>query len=114
MRTRHAVAAKKRKKKTLKSAKGFWGGRSKRLRRAKEFSRRALAYAYRDRRAKKRVFRSLWITRINAASREEGLRYRELIDALKKKNILLSRDILAQIASEEPAAFKKLIELAKN
>ncbi len=114
MKTKHAVSAKKRKKKILKLAKGFWGKRSKQYRRAKESVRRALVYAYRDRRVKKREFRSLWITRINAALRERGLSYREFIARLKEKKVLLSRDILAQIAVEEPKAFDMLVELAKN
>ena len=114
MRTRNVVASRKRRKKVLARAKGFWGSRSKHIRRAKEFSRRALAYAYRDRRAKKREFRSLWIVRINAAARARGISYKELIAGLKRKNILLSRDILAQLASEEPVAFDALVEIAKN
>jgi len=114
MKVKHSVAAKKRKKKVLKLTKGYWGRRSKVYRRAREFSRRALVYAYRDRRAKKREFRSLWITRINAAARNRGLTYREFIAGLKKKNILLSRNILAQIASEEPLVFDKLTEIVKR
>jgi large subunit ribosomal protein L20 len=114
MKTAHSPAAKKRKKKTLKAAKGYWGQRSKNLRRATESVRRALAYAYRDRRNKKRDFRALWITRINAALKAQGFSYREFISSLKKKNILLSRDILAQLASEEPDAFKELVEFVRK
>ena len=114
MKTKHSVPSRRRRKKILKTAKGFWGDRSKQYRRAKESVRRALAYAYRDRRAKKREFRSLWILRINAAVKERGLSYREFISSLKKKNILLSRDILAQIAAEEPGVFDKIVELARN
>ena len=113
MKTKHAPATKKRRKKVLELAKGFWGERSKRYRRAREFTRRALSYAYRDRRNKKRDFRSLWITRINAAARANGMAYRTFIAGLKKKNIMLSRDILAQIASEEPQAFTALVEYVK-
>ncbi|MFH1768988.1 MAG: 50S ribosomal protein L20 [Candidatus Omnitrophota bacterium] len=114
MRTTHSVAAKKRKKKILALAKGFWGQRSRTYRRAKESVRRALAYAYRDRRAKKRDFRSLWIIRINAAARANGMPYRHFIAGLKKKQIMLSRDILADIASEEPAVFEQIVELVKQ
>jgi large subunit ribosomal protein L20 len=110
MKTAHSVAAKKRKKKLLSTAKGYRGERSKRIRRVKETVRRAGVYAYRDRRTKKREFRSLWITRLNAAARIEGISYRELIAALKKKKVLLSRDILSRIASEHPEVFKAVVE----
>lgn len=114
MKTKRSVAGRKRRKKVLKLAKGYWGERSKRYRRAIESTRRALAYAYRDRRTKKREFRSLWIIRINAAVRNRGLTYRAFISGLKNKNILLSRDTLAQLASEEPGAFDKLVEIVKS
>ena len=114
MRTRHSVAARKRKKKIFKLTKGYWGKRKNVLRRAKETLRRALVYAYRDRRAKKRQFRRLWIVRINAAVRERGLSYREFIHGLKKNNVNLSRDILAHLAAEEPQVFDRLVELAKR
>ncbi|MCM8774036.1 MAG: 50S ribosomal protein L20 [Candidatus Omnitrophica bacterium] len=114
MRTKHGVATRRRRKKVLKLAKGYWGKRSKHYRRAIETVRRAGVYAYRDRRAKKREFRSLWITRINAATRERGLSYRIFIHKLKEKNILISRDILAKIASEYPEVFDKIVEVAKN
>jgi len=114
MKTKHSPAARRKRKKVLDEAKGFWGRRSKQHRRAEESVRRALSYAYRDRRVKKREFRSLWITRINAALKERGSSYREFIHQLKEKNILLSRDILAQIAAEEPQVFDKLIEFVKN
>ncbi|MFH1772606.1 MAG: 50S ribosomal protein L20 [Candidatus Omnitrophota bacterium] len=114
MRTKHAVPKKKRRKKILKAAKGYWGDRSKNYRRTIESVRRAWAYSYRDRRAKKREFRSLWIMRINAAAREKGWTYRGLINGLKKNNIILSRDILAQIAAQHPVTFDKIVETAKN
>ena len=114
MRVKHAPAAKKRKKKILKLAKGYWGKRSKNYRRAVETVRRALAYAYRDRRQKKREFRALWISRVNAAVREKGLTYGEFIYNLKEKDILLSRDILAKIAAENPEVFDKIIEAAQR
>ncbi len=114
MKTNHAVASRKRKKKVLKSAKGYWGDRSKRFRRAMETLRRAYAYAYRDRRAKKREFRSLWIIRVNAAAAQHGISYREFIHSLKEKKILLSRDILAQLAAENPPVFDKIAEAVKK
>jgi len=113
-RIKSSVTSKKRKKKVLDSAKGYWGERSKRYRRAKETVDRALRYSYRDRRNKKREFRQLWITRINAAAREHGLLYKDLIAGLKKKNILLSRDILADLSVNEPKVFAKIVETVKK
>jgi len=114
MKTKHSVASRKRKKKVLKEAKGYWGERSKKYRRAIETLRRAYSYAYRHRRTKKREFRSLWITRINAALAAQDYSYREFINALKKKEIILSRDILAKIAAEHPEVFSKIVETAKK
>jgi large subunit ribosomal protein L20 len=114
MRVKHHVAGRARKKKILKLARGYWGKRSKHYRRAIETLRRAMVYSYRDRRAKKRELRSLWITRINAAVREKGLTYREFIHGLKTKQINLSRDILAKLAAEEPQVFEKIIETVKQ
>ena len=112
MKVKHAVASRKRKKKVLKAAKGFWGERSKIFRRAIETLRRAYVYAYRDRRVKKREFRALWITRINAAIRERGYTYRGFIAALKQKKVILSRDVLAKLAAEHPDVFDKVVETA--
>jgi large subunit ribosomal protein L20 len=114
MRVKHHVASRARRKKVLGMAKGYWGARSKHYRRAIETVRRALVYAYRDRRARKREFRALWITRINAATREQGLSYRVFMELLKAKNIILSRDMLAKVAAEYPAVFSKIIEVAKS
>ena len=114
MKTKHSVAARKRKKKALKAASGYWGDRSRRYRRAAETLRRAYSYAYSHRRLKKRTFRSLWIVRINAAASAEGISYREFIHGLKVKNILLSRDILAQIAAEQGEVFTKIAETVKK
>jgi len=114
MRVKHAAAAKRRKKGILEAAKGYWGDRSRKYRRALETVRRARVYAYRDRRNKKREFRSLWIVRLNAAAQSKGMTYRDLIFRLKSKNILFSRDILAKIAAEYPAAFDKIVEVVKN
>lgn len=113
MRVKHAVASKKRHQKVLERAKGYWGERSKKYRRAIETVRRALVYSYRDRRAKKSEFRALWITRINAAARERGMIYKDLIHSLKVKNIMISRDILAKIAAEYPQVFDKIVEAIK-
>lgn len=114
MRARNPVASRKRKKKVLKQAKGYWGRRSTNYRRAIETLRRAYVYAYNHRRLKKREFRALWITRINAAARQRGLSYREFTAGLKKKNIALSRNILASIAAENPKVFDKIVEVVKQ
>ncbi|MFH1505352.1 MAG: 50S ribosomal protein L20 [Candidatus Omnitrophota bacterium] len=113
MKVSYSVASRKKRKKILKAAKGYWGQRSKIYRRAIETLRRAYAYAYAHRRTKKREFRSLWIIRINAAATERGISYREFIHALKEKKILLSRDILSQIASEHPKIFDEIVGAAK-
>lgn len=114
MKTNHAVASHKRKKKVLKAARGYWGERSKKYRRAIETIRRAYSFAYVHRRTKKRNFRSLWITRIGAAIRERGSSYREFMHALKENKIILSKDILAHIAAQYPEIFDKIAEVAKN
>ena len=114
MRVKHQPASRARKKKILKMAKGYWGRRSKHYRRAIETVRRALVYSYRDRRARRREFRSLWITRINAAAREQGLTYKDLINILKNKKVLLSRDMLAKIAAEYPVVFGKIVAEVKK
>lgn len=112
-RTRHGVASKKKKKKVLKAAKGYVGGRSKLYRTAKETVTRAEAYSYRDRKVKKRDFRSLWIVRINAACKANGLRYSEFINGLKKARIALDRKVLAELAVSHKSAFKRLAEMAR-
>jgi large subunit ribosomal protein L20 len=114
MRVKQQPASRARKKKVLKMAKGYWGRRSKNFRRAIETVRRALVYSYRDRRARRREFRALWITRINAAVREKGLTYKDFMHDLQKKNVLLSRDMLAKIAAEYPAVFDKIVEEVKK
>ena len=113
MKVKHAVSSRKRHKKVLEAAKGFWGGRSKVFRRASETLRRAGAYSYRDRKNKKRTTRALWIVRINAASRERGVPYRKFINALKQSEVLLSRDMLAKVAAEYPQAFDAILETVK-
>lgn len=114
MKVKSSVASHKRKKKVLKAAKGYWGERSKTYRRAIETLRRAYAFAYRHRRTKKREFRSLWITRINAALEGGDLSYSRFINALTKKKIVLSRDMLAKIAAEHPEVFTKIVETVKK
>jgi len=104
----------KRRKKILKMAKGYVGGRSRLFRTAVDAVHRALVYAYRDRRRRKRDFRRLWITRINAAARLHGISYSCLMDALKKAHIELDRKILADLAVNDPASFSKIAEIAKN
>lgn len=107
-------ATRKRKKKFLKRAKGFWGGRHRLYRTARETVQRALAFATRDRRKKKRTFRSLWIVRINAACRRNGISYSQLVSGLKRAKVVLDRKALADLAVRDGATFKKLVELAKK
>ncbi len=113
-RVKHAVAGRRRRRKVLKQAKGYIGGRHKLHRTAKETVKRAKVYAYRDRKVRKRDFRSLWILRINAACRAHGTKYSEFIAGLKKANIALDRKALAELAVSSKAAFKKLIGIAKG
>ena len=108
-RVKRGVQAKARHKKVLKQAKGYRGARSRTYKVAKQAVMRAGQYAYRDRRVKKRVFRSLWIIRINAALREEGVTYSKFIYSLKSKNIELDRKVLSELAMNSPEKFKKLI-----
>jgi large subunit ribosomal protein L20 len=111
---KHSVATRKRKKKVLKQAKGFWGDRSKQYQQAKRELMHALKYAYRDRKNKKREFRSLWIARINAACRQAGISYSAFMSGLKKANISLDRKILADLAARDNAVFNKIVETIKK
>jgi large subunit ribosomal protein L20 len=111
---KHSVATRRRKKRVLKKAKGFWGDRSKQFRQARRALMHALVYAYRDRRVKKREFRRLWITRINAACRAAGITYSKFMNGLKKAKVNLDRKILADLAVKDSAAFKKLVDLVKG
>lgn len=113
MRTTKGAARNQAKKRLFKKTKGYTGGRGNLLRSAKETLLRAGAFAYRDRRVRKRDFRRLWIIRINAASRERGLRYSELIAGLKKANIELDRKTLAELAVNDVAAFDAVVEKAR-
>lgn len=103
-----------RRKKVLKQAKGYWGGRRRLYRTAAETVLRAGAFAYRDRRAKKREFRALWVLRINAACRALGSTYSSFMNGLKKAGITLDRKILAELAVNDPAAFARLVESARS
>ncbi len=111
---KHSVATRKRKKRLLKKAKGYWGDRSKQFQQARRSLMHALVYAYRDRRVKKRTFRRLWISRINAACRACGITYSKFINGLKKAKVSLDRKILADLAVKDSQAFKKLVEIAKQ
>ncbi|RKV97955.1 MAG: 50S ribosomal protein L20 [Candidatus Saccharimonas sp.] len=112
MRVKRGVAARAKHKKTLKPAKGMQHNRTRSFRLAKQGVIRALQYAYRDRRNKKRDLRSLWITRINAAARQEGTTYGKLIAGLKANNISLDRKVLAELAVNEPKAFADIVKAA--
>ena len=112
-RVKSNVVRLKRKNKIMKEARGYRGGRSKLWRPAKETVERGWAYAYRDRKQKKRQFRRLWITRINAAAREHDLSYNRFMSGLKAAGVEINRKVLADLAVRDPAAFAKLTELAK-
>jgi large subunit ribosomal protein L20 len=114
MRARQTVSARAKHKKILKQAKGMQHNRTRSFRLAKQAVTRALQYAYRDRRNKKRDLRSLWITRINAAARENGTTYRQLIAGLKAANIELDRKMLAELAVNEPKAFSEVAKHASK
>ncbi len=111
-RATHSVASRARRKRILKKAKGYWGSRGTILTVAKHAVDKAEQYAYRDRRVKKRNFRSLWIMRINAAARENGTNYSRLMEAMNKKNIEINRKALAEIAVKDPAAFSQIVKTA--
>jgi large subunit ribosomal protein L20 len=113
MRVKRGVTARARHKKILKAAKGMQHARTRSFRLAKQAVTRALEYAYRDRRNKKRDLRSLWITRINAAARENGTTYGKLMHGLKEAGIELDRKTLADLAAREPAAFAAIVKSAK-
>ena len=112
-RVKRGVVAHRRHKKILKQAKGYYGARSRVFRVAKQAVTKAGQYAYRDRRQSKRQFRSLWITRINAQSRANGLSYSRLINGLKKADITLDRRVLADLAVHDKPAFTAIVEQAK-
>ena len=113
-RVKRGTKARQRRNKVLKQAKGYRGSRNSRFRTAIHVVRRALCYAYRDRRVKKREFRSLWILRINAAARAAGLKYSEFMYGLKKANVELDRSVIANMAVEDSAMFDQLVVQAKE
>lgn len=113
-RVKRAVSAKKKRRTVLSRAKGYYGAKSRSYRAAKEQVQHSLQYAYRDRRNKKREIRRLWITRINAAARLNGLSYSVFMSGLKKAGIALDRKVLSDMAVNDAAGFAKLVELVKN
>ena len=110
----NSVASKARRKKILKQAKGFFGRRKNVYTVAKNAVEKALSYAYRDRKTKKRNFRALWIQRINAGVREHGMSYSQFMGLLKKNNIDLNRKVLSDLAMNEPEIFKSLVQSLKK
>jgi large subunit ribosomal protein L20 len=113
-RVKKSVKTRKRRKRTLEEAKGFRGTRSRLYRIATEAVDRAHKFAYRDRKAKKRTFRSLWITRINAAARTHDLTYHQLISGLNKAKVEIDRKVLSEMAISDPMGFSKIVEIAKG
>lgn len=113
-RVKTSVVARRRHKKILKLAKGYFGAKGKLYRIAKQQVMKSLAYAYRDRRARKRDFRRLWIVRINAAARMNGLSYNRFIHGLRRAGVEINRKMLADLAVKDAAAFERLVELAKT
>ena len=113
-RVKRSVGAHKKRRKVLGEAKGYWGLKSTNYTYAKEQVEHSLAYAYRDRKTRKREFRRLWIIRINAGARLNGLSYNQFIAGLKAANVELDRKVLADLAVSDPAAFGKLAEQAKS
>lgn len=114
MRVKTGTVRRRKHKKILKMAKGFYSGRRKHFRKAREQVERSLVYAFRDRKQKKRDFRKLWIVRINAACRLNGISYSRFINALKKANIDLDRKMLADLAMNEPEVFSEIVKKAKE
>ena len=113
-RVKGAMMTRKRRNKVMKMAKGYWGSRSKHFRVANEAVMKSLTYAYTGRRLKKRDFRSLWITRISAAAKMNGMNYSTFMHGLKVANIEINRKMLAEMAISNPAAFTQLVEIAKK
>lgn len=113
-RVKRAVSANKKRRTVLNRAKGYYGAKSRSYRAAKEQVQHSLQYAYRDRRNKKREIRRLWITRINAAARINGMSYSVFMNGLKKTGITLDRKVLSEMAISDPAAFASLCEISKK
>src|SRR5680860_769603 len=113
-RIKRSVNAKKKRRKALDEAKGYWGLKGVSYRQAKEQLLKSYTYAYRDRKARKRDFRKLWITRINAGARQHGMSYNQFIHGLKEANIELDRKVLAEMAVNEPQAFAAVVQVART
>ena len=113
-RVKGAMMTRKRRNKTLKLAKGYWGSKSKHFRVANQAVMKSLSYAYTGRRLKKRDFRSLWITRISAACKMNGMNYSTFMHGLKVAGVEINRKMLSELAISDPAAFTKLVEIAKK
>ena len=113
-RVKRGVAAKKRKNRILREARGYYGARSRLLKTAREAVEKGWKYAYRDRKQRKRQFRALWIARINAAAREHGLSYSRFMHGLKQAGVEMDRKVLAELAISDPKAFGALAEMAKS
>jgi len=113
-RAKRGTTSHRRRKKVLERAKGYWGGRSRLFKTAKEAVMHSMQYAYRDRRNRRREFRRLWIARINAACREQGMTYGRFIEGLTKAGVVLDRKMLADVAVKDSRAFAQLVEQAKS
>ena len=113
-RVKGAMMTRKRRKKILKLAKGYWGAKSKHFKMANQAVMKSLTYAYVGRKLKKRDFRRIWITRISAAAKQNDINYSRFMNGLKKCNISINRKMLADIAHNDPAAFTALVEMAKS
>ncbi len=113
-RVKHSVSSKRRHKRMIKGAKGAWGKRSKNYRRAKETVNRAMVFATRDRKNRKRDIRGLWIIRINAACSAEGIKYSRFIAGLKAANVQIDRKLMADMAATDNQAFRELVQVAKK
>lgn len=113
-RVKGAIMTRKRRKRTLKLAKGYWGSKSKHFKMAKQQVMKSGNYAFAGRKQKKRDFRNLWITRINAACRAEGINYSSFMNGMKKSGIDLNRKMLSEMAIHDPASFSALVATAKN
>lgn len=113
-RVKRGTTARKRRRKVLKEAKGFYGGRSKTYQKANETLMRGWAFAYRDRRTKKRMMRRLWITRINAAARHSDLSYSQFMHGLSEAGVRLDRKVLADMAVHDPQGFQQIVDVAKK
>ncbi len=113
-RTTKSLTAKAKHKKLLSRTKGYYGARSRLYKTAKQSDIKSMQYAFRDRKNRKRGFRSLWISRINAGSRQLGISYSKLVNSLDRKNIIINRKVLSEIAVSDESTFKKIVETAVN